>query len=178
MADQPRHPMSIALTPYQSVMIHGWARPSSVLAWRQVESDTKLTWSYLRTTGLSAEALKRLQPDPAEWVRHGEIKLHMLPDMLCFPVHPIRHLKADISELWQLQLPSHQLEQMGVTYSELVDIGLTPEIMARWSFSLTRWRALGFCLQDLGAFNERDCFRAFHIPRHQAEAELRRCTDY
>jgi hypothetical protein len=166
--------MAIELTPYQSIMIHGWSRPSSVLAWKHVVGNEALTWQFLRSLGLSPEKLKTLQPSPEEWVRHGNVQLPMVTDMLCFPVHPILHLRADISELWQLKLPSHLLEAMGVTYPQLVDIGMTRQIMARWSFSLHRWRSLGFTEDDLQGWSERDCVQVFHLSLQQTQAELRK----
>lgn len=166
--------MAIELDPYQSVMIHGWFHPSSVLTWKTVASNDTLTWYYLRSIGLSAEKLKRLQPDPVEWVRYGDVSLPMVTDMLCFPVHPIRHLHADISDLWQMQFPSQVLESMGVSYQQLIDIGMTKEIMARWCFSLNRWRSMGFCLEDLVGWTERDCVHVFHLSLQQTQAELRK----
>ncbi|EKX31404.1 hypothetical protein GUITHDRAFT_122393 [Guillardia theta CCMP2712] len=171
---QKSHPMAIELSPYQSVMIHGWMRPCSVLTWKHVMASEQLTWPFLRSIGLSPERLKALQPDPAEWVKHGDVQLSMLPDMLCFPVHPILHLRADISEIWQMQLPSQLLEAMGVTYQQLVDIGMTKQIMARWSFSLNRWRSLGFREGDLQGWTDRDCVQVFHLSLQQTQAELRK----
>ena len=165
---------SIDLTPYQSVMIHGWMKPSSVLNWRHILQNPSLTWEYLRSLGLSPQQLKRIQPDPDMWVRHCNIRLNMLLDMTCFPVHPIHHLKADISELWQMQFNSQQLEAMGVTYRELVDIGLTREIMARWAFPLARWHALGLRAEDIESWPVQDSSRAFRIPTQQAVSELRK----
>lgn len=166
--------LSIPLSAYQAVMIHGWMKPSGMLSWRHIMQNPRLSWEFLRSLGLSPEELKSVQPDPEAWVRHCNIRLYLLPDMLCFPVHPVRHLKADIGELWQMGWPSQLLEAMGVTYPELVVIGLTREIMARWAFSLQRWFALGLRQGDLEDWTCTECARAFHLNRQQAIAELRR----
>lgn len=166
--------LSIELSPYQSIMIHGWMQPCSVLNWRHVLNNPKLTWQFLRSLGIAPQELKRIQPDPDMWVKHCNIRLFMLPDMVCFPVHPIRHLCADISEIWQMQLTSQQLQSMGVTYQELVDIGLTREIMARWAFPLSRWHALGLRAEDIEDWPVQDSARAFKLSTQQAVSELRR----
>jgi len=166
--------ISIPLDSYQAVMIHGWARPSSILNWRHVLQNPRLDWEYLRSLGISPEELRTIQPDPEAWVKNCNVRLYLLPDMACFPVHPIKHLHADIGEIWQMRWPSNLLETMGVRYSELVDIGLTKEIMARWAFPISRWHALGLRSEDLEDWNCTDCARAFYLNKQQTMAELKR----
>jgi len=163
---------SITLTPYQSVKIHGWMKPSGVLNWKHVLKNPKLTWDFLRSQELTAESLKQIQPDPEEWIKHANVKIYMLPDMVCFPAHPIRHMNADIGEIWQMQWSSNILQDMGVTFHELQDIGLTCEIMAKWCFSLNRWFCLGLRWIDIQTWSQAECAKIFKISKQAVEMEL------
>lgn len=163
---------SIPLTPYQSVMIHGWMKPTGVLNWKHILSNSKLTWDFLRSQELEPESLKEIQPDPEEWIKHADVKIYMLPDMTCFPTHPIRHMNADIGEIWQMQWPSNTLQAMGVTFQELQDIGLTCEIMAKWCFSLNRWFMLGMRWRDVQGWSHADCAKIFKMSKQAVEMEL------
>lgn len=151
----------VSLTPYQSVMIHGWLRPILVLQWKHVLANKNLTWSFLRNLELSPETLKSLQPDPNEWANHTPINLHYCRDMVCFPLHPIHHLHASIEQIISMRWSPDELASFGVTYHELVKIGMSPEIMMFFGYKIVGWQRLGMTIKDLKDFNTNQLLQLF-----------------
>lgn len=151
----------IPLTPYQAVMIHGWLRPILVLQWKHVLLNKSLTWPFLRSLDLSAESLKKMQPDPNEWANHTPIHLHYCRDMVCFPVHPIHHLHAGIEQIIHMRCAADELASFGVTYQELVKIGMSPDIMVFFGYKIVGWQRLGMTIKDLKDFNNNQLSQVF-----------------
>jgi len=53
---------------------------------------------------------------------------------------------------------------MGVTYQELVDKGLTSELMYYFNFTLAEWKALGMHSIDVQDFSDETCRKLFQMP--------------
>jgi hypothetical protein len=141
-------PCGLEIKPRQSIAIFGlWDQPRLVLEWSDITSRN-LTWVFLRTQiGLTSTQLKRIQPNPVEWVNRACIKLHDLPDMTCFPVNPFTHLHADLAEVWSMHWTADTLKQLNVTYDQLRARGMTPTVMKHFGFTLSQWMNLGL-LED------------------------------
>lgn len=152
---------SIPLTPYQAVMIHGWMKPVLVLQWKHVLNNKMLTWPFLRNLEIPAESLKRMQPDPNEWANHTPIYPHYLRDMVCFPVHPIHHLHCSIEQVIHMRCTADELASFGVTYHDLVKIGMSPEIMMFFGYKIVGWQKLGMTIKDLKDINNKQLLQLF-----------------
>lgn len=153
----------ILVTPRQSIAIFGlWDQPRKVLEWQDITSRN-LTWRTLRDSiGLEAAQLKRIQPDPIEWVHRASITLQDLPDMVCFPVNPFVHLHADLAEVWSMRWPAETLLQFDVTFEQLREKGMNAQVMQHFNFTMGQWMGLGL--------------RSHHVEVMDAEV-ARRCFD-
>jgi hypothetical protein len=158
----------ILVNPRQSVAIFGlWDQPRQVLEWQDVTARN-LTWKTLRETmKFDAESLRKLQPDPNEWVARASITLQDLPDMTCFPVHPFVHLRADLAEVWSMRWSADTLKQLDVTYEQLRAKGMNVQVMQHFNFTLGQWMSLGLNATHVGAMDE-DCVRrCFDMPKDE-----------
>lgn len=170
----------ILLTPRQSCFIFGWFdQPRSTLDWNDVIASTlndnlkTLTWRLLRSAdcGITQQNLKLMQPDAQQWITRGLVTTNDVPDLLIFPVNPMRDLKIDLAELWSmmsnLDLTSRNLCEMGVSYKELVNKGLTSELMYYFNFTLAEWKALGMQSTDIREFSDETCTQLFQMPQKE-----------
>ena len=58
-----------------------------------------------------------LQPDVHKWLDEGKVSMHDVPNMLAWPLHPVQHLRGDISDLATMKYSSAVLGKLGITYS-------------------------------------------------------------
>lgn len=132
------------LTPEQSIKIFGWwDQPREYMNWDDVKTK-ELSWRDLRLVyGFSALELKRLQPDKDEWLKRSSLSMHDVWDMHVFPVNPFSDFRADLAEVWRMKWPPETLQSMGVTFTQLQEEGMSPEIMRQFGFSLSAWQKLG-----------------------------------
>ena len=91
-----------------------------------------------------AEDLQQLQPDKQEWLQRGGVNMQDLKDMLVFPVNPLIDFGAHLGELWNMQCTVDEMLKMQITYTQLVQKGITPAIMAAFRLPLSAWVQLGF----------------------------------
>jgi hypothetical protein len=158
----------ILVNPRQSLAIFGmWDQPRQVLEWQDVTARN-LTWRTLRDTmKFDPESLRKLQPDPNEWVARASITLQDLPDMTCFPVHPFMHLRADLAEVWSMRWSADTLKQLNVTYEQLRAKGMNVQVMQHFNFTLGQWMSLGLNSTHVTAMDE-DCVRrCFDMPKDE-----------
>jgi len=115
------------------------------LSWADIKREN-FTWRELRALELSAEDLKKMQPDKNEWLQRGGVDLEDLKDMVVFPVNPLTDFAVDLadSELWKMQCSVDEMLRMGIHYDHLVAKGITPAIMAAFRLPLSSWVDLGF----------------------------------
>jgi hypothetical protein len=158
----------ILITAPQSIAIFGlWDQPRQVLEWQDVTSRN-LTWRALRETmQFDAESLKKLQPDPVEWVHRASITLQDLPDMTCFPVNPFEHLHADLAEVWSMRWPADTLKQFNVTYEQLRMKGMNPQVMQHFNFTLGQWMTLGLQQAHVRTMDEECVSRCFDMAKDE-----------
>ena len=164
--------MRIPLTAGQSVTIHGWLAPKETLSWAEVLSDETLTFSFLHGHArISKELLHRLQPDIAAWVSAKRVELQDIPDLTPWGAHPIRDLKADLGDMAQLGWSAFGMNKAGVTYTDLVEIGMTPVSMQLFGYTLYDWSMLGFSESDAAKLSAPELGRLFGLTR----ADVSRC---
>lgn len=149
-AEQMKSAMKIPLTPGQSVTIHGWLRPKETLSWTDVLANPCLTMAYLdQSVNIPKELLHRMQPDITAWLKAGRVTVEEAPSFISiWAAHPIRDLRADLADVAAFNWNAKTMRNMGVTYSDLKDAGMTHETMGLFGYTLYEWSTLGFARAD------------------------------
>ena len=152
----------------QSVRLFGlWDQPRTVVMWDDLKV-LRHSWRTLRTQfEFSAADLKNIQPDKSEWILRGQLTLHDLPDMLVFPINPYTDMGADIGEVWSMGWPVELQVMMGVTYEQMQNRGLTPQIMSYFNFPLSQWQALQFSQKDAAKLSENTVQEIFGVSKQE-----------
>ena len=164
--------MKIPLTPGQAVTIHGWANPKETLSWTDILSKSTLTFRFLITEArIPQELLHKLQPDIAAWKQANKVTLEDAVYLTQWPAHPVRDLRADLSDLINTNWPAEVRVKTGVTYADLLETGLTPETMGMFNFTLLDWSNLGLTKADAEKIPAHSLARLFNLPR----ADVLRC---
>ena len=136
--------LAIKIDAYQSIQLFGYKRqPILTLSWNDVKREN-FTWRYLRSLDFKAEDLQLMQPDKQEWLQRGGVNMQDLKDMLVFPVNPLIDFGADLGELWNMECSVDDMLKMNITYTQLIQKGITPAIMAAFRLPLSAWVQLGF----------------------------------
>lgn len=166
--------MRIALTPGQAVTIHGWLNARQALMWADVLGAKKdLTFQKLLGYNISEQDLYILQPDLQAWIRTERATLEDCPKMRAWDAHPIRDFKADLADIVRMRWPHDVLIRMGVDYDELLGLGLTPETMNLFAFTLMMWASLGFRRTHADNMSGNTLFRLFGMAKQDVLASLR-----
>jgi hypothetical protein len=146
------------------VTIHGWLNPKETLSWTDVLGNATLTFAFLNTrTRIPRELLHRLQPDMAAWVNASRVSLEDLPSLTPWGAHPIRDLQADLGDIVHMGWGAAVLAKAGVTYSELVEAGMTPQSMGLLGFTLYDWNSLGLTAADAEQIPAATLARLFNL---------------
>lgn len=157
--------LAVEITPYQSICLFGWLRqPILTLSWQDVKA-MNFTWRQLQAHGLAAEQLKTLQPEVKEWIQRGGIQLADIPHMTVFPVNPLTDFGVDLAELWALKCDVALMRRMGITYEDLLNKGLTPQIMKAFGFTMGGWVELGFGEEQARVLTEDEAQLVFSVGR-------------
>lgn len=157
--------MKIALTPGQAVTIHGWIRARQWLNWGDVLANGSFAFADLLNCNLQEQDLYVLQPDLQAWIRGGKATLQDCPRMRAWDAHPIRDFKADLADMIGMHWPPETLTRMGVTYDELLELGLTPETMNLFNYTLMMWFSVGFKRHHCEAIPPNTLFRLFGMSK-------------
>ena len=167
--------MSAALTPAQSVWIHGIWRPKRYLAWADILKDPRLNLKSLVGAGIPLSSLHYIQSDPLQWISTERMCLDdCLVAAPLWETHPIHHFHADLGDMVSARWPPDQLVKMGVTYTDLVSIGLTPENMKLFTYiTLSGWSALGFTKEHATRFTDPEMVRLFGMTTQEVLRALR-----
>jgi len=161
------HMVAVTITAVQSVSLFGWwKQPILTLSWNDVKYH-HFTWRQLRSVDIGEDVLMRLQSDKHEWLQRGGIRVQDLLDMTIFPVNPLIDFGVDLAELWQLQCPASKMASMGITMDHLLSKGMSPEIMAAFSFSLSDWMELGFDEAHAGNLTSEECVKIFLLEKKE-----------
>jgi hypothetical protein len=183
--------MKITLTAGQAVTVHGWARARRCLVWGDVLIGEGLTFKFLHEgCALGEASLHTLQPDIEAWVRAEKVVLEDLPRLGLWGAHPIRDLRADLGDMIRMHWPPEQLRKMGVTLQarffllllfflcdlfgqDLQGLGLTPETMILFGYTLHGWSQLGLTRAYAEGIAPQTLYRLFGMPRADVLAALK-----
>ena len=151
----------ILLNAEESVGLFGWlAQPKKTLSWEDIKTNL-FTWRQLRTHNIAPCRLRQVQPDKYEWINRGGLHVSDLLDMTIFPINPISDFGVDLAELWQMQCTVQDLLAMHVTYDQLIEKGLSTEIMQCFSYPLSGWVDLGFKPQHAIVLTDEESLQVF-----------------
>lgn len=158
--------MRLRLTAGQAVFIHGWLAPKRSLTWADVETNQEMTLRRLLDARLPISALYQLQPDPAAWIRSGSVVVADCPAMVPWGAHPVRDFNAELADLVELRWPVDVMLAVGLSYRDLVEIGLSFSNMRLFSWiRLLGWAQLGLCRADVRDVPEPTLVRLFGISK-------------
>jgi hypothetical protein len=145
---------TIELDAIQSIAVFGlWDQPRTILTWNDIV-ERNFSWCFMRQQlGLTAAQLKKIQPEKREWIQRINLTLHDLPDMCVFPVNPFEDLGADLAEVWSMRWSIATLARMGVTYEQMKQRGLSPQMMSYFQIPLTGWIDLKFGVSHVEALS-------------------------
>jgi hypothetical protein len=165
--------MRVSLTPGQAVTIHGWMRARQTLTWSDVLSLPTINYEKLLSYNLSEQILYVLQPDLQAWIRQGKAALSDCPRMRTWDAHPIRDFKADLADMVSMHWPYETLTRMGVTYDDLLQLGLTSETMGLFGYTLMMWACIGFKRVHAEPMPRNTLFRLFGMAKEDIMSSLR-----
>ena len=93
--------------------------------------------------------------------------------MRAWDAHPIRDFKADLADLVGMHWPHETLSRMGVTYEDLQGLGLTPETMNLFGYTLMMWASIGLRRSHAEAIPPNTLYRMFGMTKQDVLASLR-----
>jgi hypothetical protein len=160
--------MRIVLTAGQAVLAHGWWKAREFLTWGDVLNNEKLTFAYLKENlGISEQNLYNLQPDLQSWIKTRKAVLKDCPMMTLWNAHPISDFAADLADLISMRWQAEQYKKMGVFYDNLLELGLTPETMILFGFTLMNWMQIGFTKTHCEVLPDHITYRLFSMTKIQ-----------
>lgn len=166
MGGEALFPRLAELSASQAVSIFGWWTPRRILTWEDVRRDARLTLPFLLSVGVTAASLRYLQPEVREWVACKGVGLADVPRMVAWPLHPIRDLGADMSDLLEQRYSAEVLRAAGVTYHELRlgAVGMGDEEMHWMRLTVEEWASLGMGRADVEQhMSDWACVRVFGV---------------
>jgi hypothetical protein len=139
----------INLRPSQSVGLYGWESPLRVINWKVIADRPDLTFRKLYSFGLDERQLFAVQPDKHIWINTKKI---ILSDVGLVPswminitrdFNDVRPTPVDIVDIARQNLSAEFLQYTGVTFKDLVSVGLTLNMMLIMKYDITAWIHLG-----------------------------------
>ena len=162
------------------------------LTWQTVRSRSDLTFLTLYTvlsdgrhaathdTAESVRALDTLfllQPSIMEWIDSRKVALVDYELMhrrgLVNPVTDLGGDRGRIGELLQASLSHEAMVGCHLSVDTLLRVGMTPEIMGLFHFSLEQWMRLGLERRHIDAMTAAQVEGVFRLTKNVLEASLR-----
>lgn len=161
----------ITLTAGQSVSLHGWLSPRQTLTWRDVCDNETITFEKCRACNISLKQLHQLQSDVKQWVAHGSVSFRHAYDMhRIWQINPLADMKADLADILSMQWGSETIRSLNITYTDLRRVGMTPETMQLFGFTLAGWTSLGFTPSDLNVITDAQIAALFGMTRQMVQS--------
>jgi hypothetical protein len=167
--------MRIRITPGQALYLYGVWAPKETIAWADVLEQPTFTFAHLhRAANIPLKLLHTLQPDPGKWVHARRAALADCPGMADWSAHPVRDFRADLGDIIAQGWNADAMVAMGLTYADLVEIGLTPENMGLFTaLTLLGWSQLGLSRAAAAQMPEAALVRLFGMTKQQVLQSLR-----
>ena len=166
--------MRIPLTPGQAVSVHGWLAARQWLTWGDVLASDTLTFKSLLSFRLSEAQLHNLQPDIHAWIRNHKVQLEDAPSLLLWSTQPVKEMKADLADVVSARWTAEQMTRIGLTYHDLVALGLTAENMILFNhITLMGWAQLGLRREHADKIQPPILYRLFGMSKNDVVACLK-----
>ena len=166
--------MRLRLTAGQACFIHGWLRAKRTLSWHDVAACERMTLQHLLAASIPVAQLHQLQPDAGAWIRAGRVTLADCPAMQPWAPHPIRDFHADLVDIVEAKWSADVMHSVGLTYRDLVEIGLTFHNMSFFShITLLGWAQLGLTRADVTFVPEYTLARLFCLNKMEVMRSLK-----
>ena len=167
--------MRLKLTPGQSCYLHGWLNPRPHLAWTHIRANPRFTLQHLLSAGVDLDDLHRLQPDVSEWIKAGRVTMADCPLMAeLWGAHPVKDFRADLGDVAGFRWSVDSMIKMGLTYRDLVELGLTPASMILFTHvTLHGWSQLGYTRADAAQVSEAVLVALFCMPKQEVLRSLK-----
>jgi hypothetical protein len=125
-----------------------------------------MTLQHLLAASIPVAQLHQLQPDAGAWIRAGRVTLADCPGMQPWAPHPIRDFHADLVDIVEAKWSADVMHSVGLTYRDLVEIGLTFHNMSFFShITLLGWAQLGLTRADVTFVPEYTLARLFGLTK-------------
>ena len=171
-------PGLVNLSAQQSVSIYGYKQPLRVLNWKVVADRDDLTFKRLYGLGLTEKQLLVLQPDKNIWIQDKGLQLSDITLVPSWKVHVTRDMHATIVEIAMLNLSPEFMQHTGVTFADLVDAGLTLNLMMILKLNLTSWVHLGLYRDFLTDLTDVQSIALFSLPKNMVmQCVLETCSN-
>jgi hypothetical protein len=157
----------VELTPPQIVTFFGWWNLKPFLSWEDIPKNPSITFHALRTAGLTPTQLHTIQPNIEEWKKHASITLQDCVDMTEWPAHPIQVMKADLADIISMRWSPEQMVSLGIDVDQLIEIGMIPDLMTMFVFSLASWVTIGLARKHVEKMSDIEILRVFRMSRMQ-----------
>jgi hypothetical protein len=168
----------VNLSAQQSVSIYGYKQPLRVLNWKVVADRDDLTFKRLYGLGLTEKQLLVLQPDKNIWIQDKGLQLSDITLVPSWKVHVTRDMHATIVEIAMLNLSPEFMQHTGVTFADLVDAGLTLNLMMILKLNLTSWVHLGLYRDFLTDLTDVQSIALFSLPKNMVmQCVLETCSN-
>jgi hypothetical protein len=156
----------VALKPTQSLRIYGWQRPLRILNWKVVSDRDDLDFKKLYALGLNEKQLVHLQADKERWIKDKGLAMDDITLVPSLKIHVTRDMHATLPQIAMLNLSSEFLQHTGVTFQDLVDAGLTLNLMLILRLNLMSWIQLGLHRDFLKEMTDVQSIALFQIPKN------------
>lgn len=169
-------PMRHTLTPGQAVTIFGWLNPKTTLTWSDVMSNDWLTFRFLtQTAKILPSRLHQIQPDGRTWIKCRKAELGDCPDMYDhWKMHPIHDFHADLADLIAVKWPADVMLKLGLTYDNLLDVGLTTSTMSLFNhMTLASWAKVGLEKRHVHPMHEQSLVSLFNMTKQDVLKALK-----
>jgi hypothetical protein len=159
----------IELSAAQAIRIHGWTNPRRICVWNDLDG---MTLNDLLSIGIPAVDLHHMQPDVHQWIKHNMVGFSDVDNMLQWPLHPIKHLHGDLSDIMQAAYPALLLHKLKIRYNDLIELNMTPKHMQIFHYPLRDWQLLGFTKQDLLGIPNELCMASLGVAKVEAISQF------
>ena len=158
--------MRLRLTAGQACFVHGWLAPKRHLAWEDVLQNEHMTLAFLLSARIPVASLHQLQPDAGAWIRAKRAFLADCPAMHPWAPHPVHDFRADLGDIIETKWSADTMLSVGLTYRDLVDVGLAFSNMGLFShISLLGWAQLGLTRADVAPVPEPTLVHLFGLSK-------------
>ena len=121
----------------------------------------------LRKMGFEATELQSVQPDKHEWIKRGGVVVSDLKDMTVFPVNPLTDFRVDLAELWNMKRSCDEFLSMNMTFTDLLNAGLNPQIMVYFNLRLSEWVSLEMLVEHVNQMSDEESVSIFGLDKSE-----------